>query len=123
MVAAGEQGAAAIYRDLLPRETRLPGGATRVRLGLARALLLAGEPGSAFPYLRELAQRLDAAPRPDAFWHAWTLMLETLAEENKSGDRSGAIRAHLKRLESLDANLGGEPWHTRLTRLRDALGS
>jgi hypothetical protein len=129
MVDAGVGGAAPIFQQLAPDEASLPGGPTRVRLGLARALLRDGDSAGAFAQLRDLATRLDAAPpgmesvrRPDAFWHAWTLMLETLQAQDASGAKRGTIRANIKRLEGIDAALGGEPWATRIGRIRDAIG-
>jgi hypothetical protein len=129
MVEAGEGGAAPIYQQLLPQGDSLPGGPARVRLGLARALLKDGDSIGAFTQLRELATRLDAAPpgaesvhRPDAFWHAWTLMLETLLAQDAQGAKRGSIRANIKRLESIDPAFGGEPWATRIGRIRDAVG-
>jgi hypothetical protein len=41
-------------------------------------------------------------------------MLELLADQNGGGARAGTIRAHIKRLETIDAELGGEPWRTRI---------
>ncbi len=125
MVEAGQPEAAAIYKELLPAEGRLPGGAPRVRLGLARAMLLSGDAAGAFPHLREIVARLDAAPaqtpsRPEAFWHAWTLMLETLLQQDADGAKRGSIRANIKRLESTDPDLGGEPWKSRIAKVRDA---
>ena len=129
MVEAGDPEAAAVYRLVLPAEAKLPGGAPRVRLGLARALLQGGDSAGAFPQLRDIATRLDAAPagaeiaaRPEAYWHAWTLMLETLLKQDAAGSKRGAIRANIKRLESLDPELGGEPWKARIGRVRDSVG-
>lgn len=106
--------AAGIYRDVLARGARVPGGEARVRVGLGRAQLLAGDAAGGFATLRDLVTRLDAAPdpRPEAYWHAWALMLETLA--GRGPDRAGAARVHLRRLLTIDPDLGGEPWRTRI---------
>src|SRR5262249_7106887 len=119
MVEAGMADARAIYESILPAGAALPGGDARIRLGLARALILAGDQSAAFPHLRHVASALDApapagTPRPEYFWHAWCLMLELLADQNKDGARSGSIRAQIRRLETIDPELGGEPWRGRI---------
>jgi hypothetical protein len=128
MLEAGDAGALAVFKRLQAQEGTLPGGAPRVRLGLGRAEMLAGSTAGAFAALREAATRLDAPPasgsgpaRVDAFWHAWTLMLELLQTQNADGTRSGTIRAQIKRLEAIDADLGGEPWKGRIGKIRGAL--
>jgi len=127
---AGDPGGRKIYEQLLPGAADLPGGTPRVRVGLARALLLAGEREAAFVHLRDVAAALDgptaepgAPARPASFWHAWSLMLGLLADENTQGARSGTIRAHIKRLEAIDPEFGGEPWRRRIRRIRDDLGA
>lgn len=119
---AGRAAGRAIYRRLLDAGAQVPGGPARLRLGLARAMILDGDNAAAFTLLRDIAAPLEGpAPRPEPYWHAWTLMLELLAAENADGARDGAIRAHLKRLELLDPALGGEPWRSRLAAVRDGL--
>jgi hypothetical protein len=120
----GDSSGRAIYEDLLKTGAEVPGAWPRLRLGLARAQIIAGETAAAFATLRDLATALDAPsaggpPRSEIFWHAWTLMLEELSSRNLDGARTGTIRAHIKRLESIDASLGGEPWRTRVGRARD----
>ncbi|MBX3376328.1 MAG: hypothetical protein KF678_04920 [Phycisphaeraceae bacterium] len=126
MTETGDSTAQRLYEDLLTRSA--PALRPRLRLGHARCLLLAGKTEAAFAVLRDLATSLDAPPaspadpsRPAEFWHAWTLMLEALADRNADGARSASILAHLKRLESIDASLGGEPWRSRLTIVRARL--
>lgn len=120
---SGSPDAEPIYRDLLRRNAAVEGGDAALRLGLARALLLAGRRAEAFGMLRELATGLEAlSPRPAAFWHAWALMLETLAAENADGSRAGAIRTHITRLRTLDTGLGGEPWRSRIRRVGESVG-
>jgi len=124
MVEAGERGAGPEFKAIVAHESELPGGFVRVRLGWARALIVEGDPAKAFQHLLEVTKRLDAgegSARPREFWFAWTLMLELLQEENKGGARSGAIRAHIKKLEAIDAGLGGEPWNGRIAKVRDVL--
>jgi hypothetical protein len=141
LVECGLPGARAIYEDLLARAAPVPGARPRLQLGLARALLLAGDKPGAFPLLHDAAAALDAptsplegevdrrrrsgegssapiSPRPDLFWHAWTLTLELLAGENKDGSRTGTILAHIKRLELIDPNLGDPPWKGRIEAAR-----
>jgi hypothetical protein len=122
----GDSGGQIIYEDLLSRKAEVPGGTARLRLGLARSLLVSGGSAAAFGALRDLAAALDAPPigapqsaRPETFWHAWTLMLEELSTHNTDGARTGTIRANIRRLESIDPALGGEPWHARIGRVRD----
>ncbi len=108
--------AAGVYRDLIGRQAAVPGGPARLGLGLGRALLLAGDDERAFAALREAAAPFDAAEqsatRPEEYWHAWTLMLEVLAA--REGNRAGALRVHVRRLEGIDPALGGEPWASRI---------
>ncbi|MFM9995044.1 MAG: hypothetical protein ACKVU4_04495 [Phycisphaerales bacterium] len=112
--------AAGLYRDLLTRGANVPGGEARVRLGLGRALLLDGDEAGGFAALRDLVSAMEGVPgaKPEEYWHAWTLMLEVLAKQG--GERAGPVRVQLKRLESLDAALGGEPWRSRIRALADA---
>ncbi len=98
----------------------------RLRLALARCALAKRDSRSAFSQLRDLAADTDAPPKPvpDAtdpaptripeFWHAWTLMIEILADNNSDGSRSGVIRANAARLRAVDDTLGGEPWRSRI---------
>ncbi len=125
---AGDSGAAPLYAELLDHKAIVPGGVPGLELGLARSKLLAGKDAEAFALLKSAAEHTDAptdsahpASRPEAFWHAWTLMLETLQKQNGAGDRSGPIRAHLRRLTSIDPAMGGEPWASRLRRVGDAV--
>lgn len=129
LVEGGDAGGREVYRSLLAGEARTPGGRARLELGLARALLAAGDEAGAFALLREASARSDAPlaaseprSRPEVFWHSWVLMLETLGRQNADGSRSGAIRAHLRRLESIDPGLGGPPWAGRLRRVEASLG-
>ena len=117
----GVAGGMSIYLDLLKRDiipTGLPAwrsGRDHLRLGLARSLLNAGRRADAFAELRSLVESIDARgqrPRPEPYWHAWTLIVEMLAGE--SADRSATIRAHVKRLELIDPDLGGKPWRSRI---------
>lgn len=132
---SGDARAGELFSELLLRREEVRGGVARLRLGQARAALLTGERASALAILRALTAEMDTPPSPDPrlpittpadprdiFWHTWTLLLETLADEAEnvpgSHDPRSAVRAHLRRLELLDANLGGEPWRSRLRRLQ-----
>ena len=117
MLESGEPGARSLYEGLLERGAEVPGGRVRLRLGLARALRRAGQDRRAFEELRGLTELLEHAdPRPTSFWHAWTLTLELLAENGGSGTSADRIEAHAARLRSLDPELGGEPWRSRIER-------
>lgn len=119
---AGQPAARVLYQNLLDDQVSVPGGQVRLLLGLARSLLLADERERAFARLRE-ATDLSGETVPvdeqgrNRFWHAWTLVLEMLAEEN-DGSRSGVIHAHIVRLETIDPSLGGEPWKGRIEAVR-----
>jgi len=125
----GEAGGGPLYADLLKQKADIPGGAPRLKLGQARSLIVSGDTSGAFVILRDLAAALDAPPepgspassRPEGFWHAWTLMLEELSARNKDEARTGTIRANIRRLESIDPSLGGEPWKSRITKIRESL--
>jgi hypothetical protein len=130
MTEAGRSDGAPLYQALLEGGAEaVPTGVPRVRLGLARALLNAGDAKGAFGHLREVAAGLDGPAsaegmaRVDDFWHAWTLMLELLgAESAGSPERAGAIRAHIRRLESIDPEVGGEPWKRRISAVKERVG-
>jgi hypothetical protein len=50
------------------------------------------------------------------------LMLQVLQQEAAdSPEKLGAIRAHIRRLEAIDPELGGEPWRMRIRQVRDAV--
>lgn len=118
IVEAGRPGALAIYDDLARRAPDL--GEARLLLGRARALRLERREEEAFAILRDLTNSLELAePRPEAFWHAWTLLLESLAA--REDDRSPVVRTHLERLRSIDRSLGGRPWSDRLLRVERGL--
>ncbi len=119
-----ELGEATGAREVYEAALSAGGPGTRLRLGLGRALAIGGDEAGAFAAWRAAVAPFDADPaatRPDEYWHAWTLMLELLAARNADGSRTGAIRVQITRLESADAGLGGEPWRTRIGRVRDAL--
>jgi hypothetical protein len=128
LVEGGDASAANVYADLLSRNAIVPGGVSRLELGLGRALLLEAKDAEAFAALKHAAEHDDAptdpakpGSRPEAFWHAWTLMLETLLRQNAATDRSSAIRVHLRRLSTIDPDLGGEPWRSRLARVQESV--
>lgn len=118
---AGEAGARVLYQRLIEDDVSVPGGEVRLRLGLARSLLVADERERAFARLREVTAIMGDTPPDEArdrFWHAWTLVVEMLAEENADGARSGVIHAHIVRLETIDPQLGGPPWRARIDAVR-----
>jgi hypothetical protein len=105
-----------------------PGGAlwSRYRLALARAQRLAGQDAAALTTLRDLADRLEGAPgsaaRDPAYWAAWSDLLTILQTQNADKARSPDIRIQIKRLELLDAKLGGSPYAERIRAVRGAVG-
>lgn len=115
---AGDPGRA---MPLLVRATTLaepiPGGQARLDLARARAHLSVDQSAEAFALLRDLASALDAqGDRTDTFWHAWTLMLEILAQRAAEGESADAeaARSNIARLRLLDPVLGAEPWRSRI---------
>lgn len=123
MVEAGDGDARALLEALLADAGKVPGGATRVRLALARArLAIADERERGFSDLKALAADLDGrGDRSEPFWHAWTLILETVATERGDADHAGSIKANISKLRTIDRTLGGEPWTTRIQRVLDGL--
>ena len=120
---AGQAGSRVLYQRLMDEGVTVPGGEVRLRLGLARSLLIARERERAFGRLREVAELLGDVPPADArgherFWLTWTLILELLAEENADGSRTGVILAHIVRLETIDPELGGAVWRARIEAVR-----
>ncbi len=87
----------------------------------ARALLGAGRPDDALARLTSLAGLLNTNPNKH-FWHAWTLILETVVVEGNAADRDRAV-AHLTRLKLLGPNLGPEPFRSRLIEASNTLHS
>jgi hypothetical protein len=87
------------------------------RLLLAECQIASNDPAGAMSTLRALAPALDPhagdLSARDAYWRCWTLMLEVLAREPTSARRD-AITAHVARLRSIDPDLGGEPWRSRI---------
>ncbi len=106
-------------RGLAERAMQVSSGTPtpETELSLVRAQLATGQRSPATARLSALASRLDAAnDRSDAFWESWTLLLETAGRDDPE-----AARAHLARLELLDPEMGGDPWHRRLKDLRASL--
>jgi len=87
----------------------------------AGALLGAGRSDDALLRLTALAGLLNTNPNKH-FWHAWTLILETIAVEGNAADRESAL-AHLTRLGLMDPELGPEPFRSRLIKASNTLHS
>lgn len=87
----------------------------------AQALLGAGQHHQALERLSALASSLNSNTSKH-FWHCWTLILETIAEQGNQTDIESA-RAHLTRLKLIDPNLGPEPFRSRLTSVSNTLHS
>ena len=125
MTEAGMPGGRLAYQALLEEGASVSGGEARLRLGLGRSLLLAGEWERGFDQLRTASELLGGTVPQDAegrerFWQCWTLMLEVLGRANEDGSRSGTIVAHAVRLASIDPALGGPPWRERIEAARAA---
>ena len=99
---------------MLPDADQTEEGRTGVLVRLARLEVDLGMPGEAFAHLREASERVQ--PDEARFWEVWTLMLEILSGQGDR-DRSGTILAHAARLRTLDPDLGGDPWRTRIERV------
>jgi len=87
---------------------------------LARALIRVGDPARASRELLRVAER--STPEEDAYWRAWTLLIETAARVGDERTRAAA-RAHLTRLSLVDPSLGPEPYASRLAAARRTLHS
>ncbi len=147
---AGTADARDLFRTLIPLASKVPGGLARVQLGLARAKLTTKDREEGFKNLKSLAAELDARnERSPIFWHAWTLIIETIAMDkghspaptpltpapSETGqpppptpppapiapDYAGAARANVEKLRTIDATLGGEPWRTRIERALESM--
>jgi hypothetical protein len=123
MVESGEGDARQWLESLLMESAKVPGGATRLKLALARArLAFDDDREKGFAELKALAAELDGrGDRSEAFWHAWTLILETASAERTDTDVAGSIRANIAKLRTIDRGLGGEPWNRRIERVLDGL--
>ncbi len=102
------------WTEVLPDADQTEEGRTGVLVRLARLEVDLGMPGEAFAHLREASERVQ--PDEARFWEVWTLMLEILSGQGDR-DRSGTILAHAARLRTLDPDLGGDPWRTRIERV------
>jgi hypothetical protein len=86
-----------------------------------------GRSAEGFAVLRKLADDLDrpqgkqGAARSPEFWELWSEMLAVMAEENKSGERSGDIRLRIRQLETVDSKLGGGEWAERIREIEKGL--
>lgn len=123
---AGSPDGEHTYRRLLVDADPASPHTQDVALNLARALAHAGKHDQAFALLRQVATDSDAPTtdgqaRPTRFWHAWTLLLEATLDQPRNPRRDTSIRTHLVRLQTIDPNLGGQPWKSRLERIQDAL--
>lgn len=91
----------------------------------ARALINADQPDQALARLTTLAASLNDnhnSSQSSHFWHAWTLILETIINQGTQPDKQAA-RAHLTRLSLIDPNLGPEPYRSRLIKAQNTLHS
>lgn len=96
------------------------------RAGQALARACASDPSLAPRAVRVLTELADETEgdRPPLFWHAWAVALETIAAHAPPRDPArDDARAHLARLRLLDAELGRDPWQTRLRRAAESLDS
>ncbi len=108
--AALERGVAyrLAYAELLGGDAQ--GAAERMRtaqsvgglLLLGEAQLASGDDAGAFATLSRLAQSLNAGDHGEAYWHAWTRVLEVLDGQNADGSRSATIRRRLVTIGAMD---------------------
>ncbi len=111
-LALGGEGerAAEIFEDLMSRRGR----ETRLVLGLGEAKLAMGDSTGAFDLFKEAAEQVGGDPKPGAeYWQAWSRMLQILAADG-GGAKSEQVMREVNRLRVLDANLGGEPYRSRI---------
>jgi len=94
---------------------RAPAGAPGAAIARAEALFLAGRDADAFPLFREIAGSTSAPPG-DAFWRAWSRMLQMLARRDEPGD-ADTIARQITRLRAKDPALGGDPHRRRIEAL------
>ncbi|MEM1330412.1 MAG: hypothetical protein AAGG07_07615 [Planctomycetota bacterium] len=75
---------------------------------------LAGQTEQAMQTLRPVLDRVEASGVADErFWRAWTLALELFSEAD-DGSLTADRTLHLRRLQTIDEDLGGPPWRDRL---------
>ncbi|MEM9372400.1 MAG: hypothetical protein AAGA55_02040, partial [Planctomycetota bacterium] len=101
--------------ELEPNRDGTPGA----QITAALALIALDREPEATERLVRVATALGAAQdRSAIFWQSWTLLLEIAGPDDPA-----SARAHLARLELIDPDLGGDPWHRRLDTLRRGLGT
>jgi hypothetical protein len=117
------QGAMASIDQLIMQAQSKNQPTDELELLRAQTLNRLGQTRSAFEALSRLSARIDSTGNhTSTYWQAWSLMLETIAENGSSQDKADAIR-HIARLELIDQNLGGSPWRQRITASRQTLHS
>lgn len=99
-----------IMEDLISRRGR----EMRLVLGLGEARLASGDAPGAFDAFKEAAERLEhEQDHGPAYWQAWSRMLEILARDG-ANDKREQVAREVARLRVLDADLGGDPYRSRL---------
>ncbi len=97
---------------LLPYAEELAGGSPPIQVRIAAVERALDEDEQAFTRLRAVTQQTE--PADEVFWHAWTLVLEILRDQNADAQRTGTILAHIAMLRTLDEGLGQDPWRSRI---------
>jgi hypothetical protein len=126
LLAGGDAGALAEFERLAQAGQLDAEG--RIELAAARAR--AGQRAEAIDELRGLVSELDrpaaeggggGALRPGAFWLAWAALLEMLEAEDPGPSRAAELRLRIRKLELIDAGLGGGPAAERIRALQRRL--
>lgn len=106
-------GAAEILDDLFSRRGR----ELRLVLAMGESNLAMNDTTGAFDLFREAAERMEhEQDHGPGYWQAWSRMLEMLARDDGGAKREQVVR-EIARLRVLDANLGGDPYKSRLEAL------
>ncbi len=87
----------------------------------AQTLISLGQSRSGFEALIALSTSIDSSGKhTSTYWQAWTLMLETIADEGSAKEKSDAL-GHIARLRLIDENLGSSPWQQRIMAAEQTL--
>ncbi|MCB9846804.1 MAG: hypothetical protein H6814_00170 [Phycisphaeraceae bacterium] len=102
---------------------RLSGDGVGVDTWRAEALTALGRADEAFAIYRRAAEGFEASGatgEPD-FWRCWSGMLEILSSRGADGAQRERILVQINRLALIDPQFGGEPFRSRIERIRRAM--